>query len=157
MHQIFVFFVLGFSLRFPAFRCWWASLVLLDCPSLCPVVEQLELSSGNRQQWNSEQSPTIIAGFFISEISCILTLPCDMNYLVIELFMHGEEILHNVGYLLIISRYTMERPRFTDNLEAIKFICKEFWSELFKKQIDNLKTNHKVRSVVRPSTVVTSK
>lgn len=39
----------------------------------------------------------------------------------------------------------MERPRFNDHLEAIKFICKDFWTELFKKQIDNLKTNHRVR------------
>lgn len=38
----------------------------------------------------------------------------------------------------------MERPRFSDHLEAIKFICKDFWSEVFKKQIDNLKTNHRV-------------
>jgi len=38
----------------------------------------------------------------------------------------------------------MERPRFSDHLEAIKFICKDFWSEIFKKQIDNLKTNHRV-------------
>ncbi|KAJ0771267.1 putative transport protein particle (TRAPP) component [Helianthus annuus] len=30
-----------------------------------------------------------------------------------------------------------------DHLEAIKFICKNFWSLLFKKQIDNLKTNHR--------------
>ncbi|KAK7849010.1 trafficking protein particle complex subunit 6b [Quercus suber] len=37
----------------------------------------------------------------------------------------------------------MERPRFSDHLDAIKFICKDFWSELFKKQIDNLKTNHR--------------
>ncbi|KAK2631653.1 hypothetical protein EUGRSUZ_L02626 [Eucalyptus grandis] len=37
----------------------------------------------------------------------------------------------------------MERPRFSDHLEAIKFICKDFWSEVFKKQIDNLKTNHR--------------
>jgi hypothetical protein len=48
------------------------------------------------------------------------------------------------GKLMLIFRYTMERPRFTDHLEAIKFICKDFWSELFKKQIDNLKTNHRV-------------
>ncbi|CAA7397870.1 unnamed protein product [Spirodela intermedia] len=53
-----------------------------------------------------------------------------------------EAIGYQVG-LQLSERYTMERPRFTDNLEAIKFICKEFWSELFKKQIDNLKTNHK--------------
>ncbi|URE20879.1 transport protein particle component, Bet3 [Musa troglodytarum] len=42
-----------------------------------------------------------------------------------------------------VALYTMERPRFSDHLEAIKFICKDFWSELFKKQIDNLKTNHR--------------
>ncbi|KAJ6918373.1 trafficking protein particle complex subunit 6B-like [Populus alba x Populus x berolinensis] len=45
--------------------------------------------------------------------------------------------------ILGLIRYTIERPRFTDHLEAIKFICKDFWSELFKKQIDNLKTNHR--------------
>ena len=48
----------------------------------------------------------------------------------------------------LFVRYTMERPRFSDHLEAIKFICKDFWSELFKKQIDNLKTNHRVSSVL---------
>ncbi|MCL7040177.1 hypothetical protein MKW94_001012 [Papaver nudicaule] len=42
----------------------------------------------------------------------------------------------------------MERPRFSDHLEAIKFICKDFWSELFKKQIDNLKANHRVANAM---------
>ncbi|RZC71285.1 hypothetical protein C5167_034458 [Papaver somniferum] len=53
-----------------------------------------------------------------------------------------EAIGYQVGHQLS-ERYTMERPRFTDHLDAIKFICKDFWSELFKKQIDNLKTNHR--------------
>uniref|UniRef100_A0A0E0EA97 Trafficking protein particle complex subunit 6B n=2 Tax=Oryza meridionalis TaxID=40149 RepID=A0A0E0EA97_9ORYZ len=53
-----------------------------------------------------------------------------------------EAIGFQVGHQLT-ERYTMERPRFSDHLEAIKFICKDFWSELFKKQIDNLKTNHR--------------
>ncbi|XP_031491471.1 uncharacterized protein LOC116258450 [Nymphaea colorata] len=53
-----------------------------------------------------------------------------------------ESIGFQVGVQLS-ERYTMDRPRFTDHLEAIKFICKDFWNELFKKQIDNLKTNHK--------------
>ncbi|KAI4310990.1 hypothetical protein MLD38_035928 [Melastoma candidum] len=53
-----------------------------------------------------------------------------------------EAIGYQVGHQLS-DRYTMERPRFTDHLEAIKFICKDFWSEVFKKQIDNLKTNHR--------------
>jgi len=41
----------------------------------------------------------------------------------------------------LAERYTLERARFSDHLEVIKFICKEFWNELFKKQVDNLKTN----------------
>lgn len=48
----------------------------------------------------------------------------------------------------------MERPRFSDHLEAIKFICKDFWSELFKKQIDNLKTNHRVSPTKKVSLLV---
>ncbi|XP_047315845.1 trafficking protein particle complex subunit 6b-like [Impatiens glandulifera] len=53
-----------------------------------------------------------------------------------------EAIGYQVGHQLS-ERYTMERPRFNDHLEAIKFICKDFWPEIFKKQIDNLKTNHR--------------
>lgn len=37
----------------------------------------------------------------------------------------------------------MDHQRFQDTLEVIKFICKEFWTTLYKKQIDNLKTNHR--------------
>ncbi|KAM4108530.1 hypothetical protein ACB094_03G051600 [Castanea mollissima] len=57
-----------------------------------------------------------------------------------------EAIGFQVG-LQLSERYTMERPRFSDHLEAIKFICKDFWSELFKKQIDNLKTNHRYMQI----------
>ncbi|KAL2651497.1 hypothetical protein R1flu_019625 [Riccia fluitans] len=53
-----------------------------------------------------------------------------------------EAIGFQVG-LQLAERYTKERPRFGDHLEAIKFICKDFWAEVFKKQIDNLKTNHR--------------
>ncbi|BBN00259.1 trafficking protein particle complex subunit 6 [Marchantia polymorpha subsp. ruderalis] len=53
-----------------------------------------------------------------------------------------EAIGFQVG-LQLAERYTKERPRFADHLEAIKFICKDFWAEVFKKQIDNLKTNHR--------------
>lgn len=53
-----------------------------------------------------------------------------------------EAIGFQVGQQLV-ERYTKERPRFSDHLEVIKFICKDFWVELFKKQIDNLKTNHR--------------
>lgn len=41
-------------------------------------------------------------------------------------------------------RFSRDRPRFTDNLDVIKFLCKDLWTVLFRKQIDNLKTNHRV-------------
>jgi hypothetical protein len=28
---------------------------------------------------------------------------------------------------------------------VVKFICKDLWVIMFKKQVDNLKTNHRVR------------
>ncbi|KAJ5677456.1 Trafficking protein particle complex subunit 6B [Penicillium maclennaniae] len=40
-------------------------------------------------------------------------------------------------------RFSRDRPRFTDNLDVIKFLCKDLWTVLFRKQVDNLKTNHR--------------
>ena len=54
-----------------------------------------------------------------------------------------EHLGFEVGQRLM-ELYTRDRKRFKDNLEAVKFICKEFWIELYQKQIDNLRTNHKV-------------
>jgi hypothetical protein len=42
------------------------------------------------------------------------------------------------------ERFSRDRPRFTDPLDVIKFLCKDLWMIVFKKQIDNLKTNHRV-------------
>ncbi|XP_069764649.1 trafficking protein particle complex subunit 6b-like isoform X1 [Narcine bancroftii] len=42
----------------------------------------------------------------------------------------------------LIERFTKETPSFKDELDIMKFICKEFWTNLFHKQIDNLRTNH---------------
>lgn len=42
-------------------------------------------------------------------------------------------------------RFSRDRPRFNDTLDVIKFLCKDLWSLVFGKNIDNLKTNHRVR------------
>ncbi|XP_015436746.1 PREDICTED: trafficking protein particle complex subunit 6B [Dufourea novaeangliae] len=47
----------------------------------------------------------------------------------------------SVGYR-IIERLTRDCSRFKDELDMIKFICTDFWSSLYHKQIDNLRTNH---------------
>uniref|UniRef100_A0A0E0B003 Trafficking protein particle complex subunit 6B n=1 Tax=Oryza glumipatula TaxID=40148 RepID=A0A0E0B003_9ORYZ len=70
-----------------------------------------------------------------------LTSCCSFVYMGLVAGATGTNTIEQ--WRLARTRYTMERLRFSDHLEAIKFICKDFWSELFKKQIDNLKTNHR--------------
>jgi hypothetical protein len=45
--------------------------------------------------------------------------------------------------LMMRCRFSTDRPRFTDTLDVIKFLCKDLWMLVFRKQIDNLKTNHR--------------
>lgn len=55
-------------------------------------------------------------------------------------------VLENMGFSVgqkLAARLSKDRTRFLDNLEVVKFVCKEVWMELFKKQIDNLRTNYK--------------
>ena len=41
---------------------------------------------------------------------------------------------------ILAREATIQRP----TLDMIKFICKDLWVLVFRKQIDNLKTNHRV-------------
>ncbi|EPE34591.1 Ligand-binding in the NO signaling and Golgi transport [Glarea lozoyensis ATCC 20868] len=54
--------------------------------------------------------------------------------------------LEMLGYRVgqgMVERFSKDRPRFTDTLDVIKFLCKDLWMLVFRKQIDNLKTNHR--------------
>ncbi|XP_078000733.1 trafficking protein particle complex subunit 6b-like [Glandiceps talaboti] len=53
--------------------------------------------------------------------------------------------LEHLGYRIgqsLIERFTKDTPRFKDDLDIMKFLCKDFWTALYKKQVDNLRTNH---------------
>ncbi|KEY67309.1 hypothetical protein S7711_04561 [Stachybotrys chartarum IBT 7711] len=55
--------------------------------------------------------------------------------------------LDMLGYRVgqgLVERFSRDRPRFNDTLDVIKFVCKDLWSLVFGKNIDNLKTNHRV-------------
>eukprot|EP00744_Colponema_vietnamica_P017970 GILI01025321.1.p1 GENE.GILI01025321.1~~GILI01025321.1.p1 ORF type:complete len:180 (-),score=11.45 GILI01025321.1:67-570(-) len=68
-----------------------------------------------------------------------------INYLLAQ-GEDGVRKLDNIGYQMgirLAERLTRDRPRFADNLEIIKFICKDLWSYLFRKQVDKLQTNHR--------------
>lgn len=60
-----------------------------------------------------------------------------------SVYVRLERLGFRVGQGLC-ERFSRDRPRFTDQLDVIKFICKDLWTVVFKKQIDNLKTNHRV-------------
>ncbi|KAK9455787.1 transport protein particle component [Dipodascopsis uninucleata] len=57
-------------------------------------------------------------------------------------FKHVEGLGYRVGQGLV-ERFSQDRPRLTDVLDVMKFICKDLWHLIFRKQIDNLKTNHR--------------
>jgi len=60
-----------------------------------------------------------------------------------SVYFRLEKLGFRVG-LALSERFSRDRPRLTDNLDVIKFVCKDIWTIVFKKQIDNLKTNHRV-------------
>lgn len=45
----------------------------------------------------------------------------------------------------VTIRLSRNKTRFSDTLDVIKFLCKDVWNALWDKQVDNLRTNHKVR------------
>ena len=43
----------------------------------------------------------------------------------------------------MVSRAMREKPRFTRELEKVKFVCTDFWLSLFRKKVNKLQTNHR--------------
>ncbi|KAK7571204.1 hypothetical protein V9T40_014808 [Parthenolecanium corni] len=42
----------------------------------------------------------------------------------------------------IVERLTKDWPRFKEELDILKFLCTDFWSSIYQRQVDNLRTNH---------------
>ncbi|OAA57892.1 bet3 family protein [Niveomyces insectorum RCEF 264] len=57
-------------------------------------------------------------------------------------FFRLDALGYRVGQGLV-ERFSCDRPRFHDTLDVIKFLCKDLWTLAFRKQVDNLKTNHR--------------
>jgi len=52
-----------------------------------------------------------------------------------------EKMGYRVGQSLI-ERFTKDTPRFKDDLDILRYLCKDFWMKIYRKQVDSLKTNH---------------
>ena len=60
---------------------------------------------------------------------------------------HASRKIEAIGFSVgvrLVERYTKDRPRFTDTLDIIKFICKDFWMEIYRHHVDKLQTNNRV-------------
>lgn len=55
-----------------------------------------------------------------------------------------EQIAFDMGQRIMEKLLIIQRVFLVDTLDIFKFLCKDFWTLIFQKQIDNLKTNHKV-------------
>lgn len=61
-----------------------------------------------------------------------------------------EAIGLRVGRALT-ERLSRDKPRMTENLDVIKWACKDLWGEVFRKQVDSLRTNHRGTFVLKDS------
>ena len=92
-------------------------------PSATPASASSQHSQVVRTISGSEASDTL------SEVETLLTARL-------------EGIGYHVGYHMT-EDLARDRARFTDTLDVLKFICKEVWTAVWGKQVDNLRTNHR--------------
>lgn len=66
----------------------------------------------------------------------------ERAYFVVEdvAFRTGRALMHR-SLLLAASAH---QSLFMDDLDVLKYVCRDWWPAVFGKPIDNLKTNHKV-------------
>uniref|UniRef100_A0A668AH77 Trafficking protein particle complex subunit 6B n=1 Tax=Myripristis murdjan TaxID=586833 RepID=A0A668AH77_9TELE len=66
-------------------------------------------------------------------------------------------VLEGMGFRVgqgLIERFTRDSPSFKDELDIMKFICKDFWTQVFRRQVDNLRTNHQGTYVLQDNKFV---
>lgn len=68
----------------------------------------------------------------------------DVGFRIVERLLQNKSLVPNVAPGKSVTAAAIQ-------LEAMKFICKEFWVEIFSKQIDKLQTNHKGVFVLKDS------
>lgn len=60
----------------------------------------------------------------------------DVGYRLVERLAQSKSLVPPTAHAKTPTQLSLQ-------LEAVKFICKEFWTEVFRKQIDKLQTNHR--------------
>ena len=63
---------------------------------------------------------------------------------VAERYVSRYSMRTKLAKLLNARRLCHDRGMFSDTLDAVKFVCKDLWVACWDKQVDNLRTNHRV-------------
>ncbi|EDL23152.1 trafficking protein particle complex 6A, isoform CRA_c, partial [Mus musculus] len=56
-------------------------------------------------------------------------------------------VLEGLGFRVgqaLGERLPLETPAFREELDALKFLCRDLWAAMFQKHMDGLRTNHQV-------------
>lgn len=108
-------------------------------PMAYRVTNELEASASSAQGATSTSTPAAAAA---AEKDMAPRAAMDEEEERDAVFYRLETLGYRVGQGLV-ERFSRDRPRFNDTLDVIKFLCKDLWMLVFRKQIDNLKTNHR--------------
>lgn len=96
-------------------------------------------TSGSKDDAEKETEPVASGGSAKRErINSTIGHPSTQGAMGDTLETMGFQVGCQLG-----ERHSMTRAMFDDTLDIVKFLCKDFWTEVFKKQVDNLKTNHR--------------
>eukprot|EP00761_Pharyngomonas_kirbyi_P002489 gb/GECH01002493.1/.p1 GENE.gb/GECH01002493.1/~~gb/GECH01002493.1/.p1 ORF type:complete len:172 (+),score=29.61 gb/GECH01002493.1/:1-516(+) len=92
----------------------------------------------------------------VAQSTILLLHATIVDYVMRRHHDHGKEErdahlkLENMGFQVglrlgerLSLRLNLDRTRLGKTVDIIKFICKEFWTELFQRQVNNLRTNHR--------------
>lgn len=82
----------------------------------------------------------------LSDASDIFT-GSDVSILPNQIFSHknAETRLEAMGFrvgFVLAEKFSKDMSRFANELDRMKFICKEFWISTFGKGVNKLSTNH---------------
>ncbi|CAB4060424.1 TRAPPC6 [Lepeophtheirus salmonis] len=75
--------------------------------------------------------------------------------------MDSEEVPLDLLHIELVAHFVSQKDKIDealstleaiDELDLMKFICKDFWVSVFRKQIDNLRTNHQGVYVLQDNT-----
>ncbi|KAE8213892.1 hypothetical protein CF327_g2617 [Tilletia walkeri] len=70
----------------------------------------------------------------------------DLNATAPDIEFETSVRMEAIGFHVganIAQRLAGLRPPLTSTLDVLKFICKELWTTVWEKQVDNLRTNHR--------------